>query len=223
MVAGGVDGPDLAKVAAVLKSVSPESLKIMRAHLREVAKPILADERAVVQTLTMSTTVTKRAGVLRRKTSTTTEGPGKGGGSGAKARTAETLNRRKGGVVGFAKAAKRARAKSGLRSTIARGMRITYTDSANSAGVVVRTSGTSMPKDQRGLAKAMNKGRWRHPVFAQPGTDRKSWSWVDQSVNRPKWWDETAQRHNADARRAMDQAMREWAELAAALTQRAGQ
>ena len=220
MTAVQVDGPDLAAVARALKGASPEALKIMRQHLRSAAKPALAAERAAVQELTMSTAVTQRSGVLRRKTTTVTEGTGTSRGSGASQREAAILAKRK-SVVGFAKAKKAAAKRSGLRSSIARGMRITYADSAKSAGVKVRTSGTSLPADQRGLAKAMNTGKWRHPVFNGKGEPRAQWSWVEQRVNRPQWWDDTAAAQQPQVSAEMAKALNEWATLVAALTQKA--
>ena len=124
-------------------------------------------------------------------------------------------------MVGYAKAKKAAAKRSGLRSSIARGMRITYTDSAKSAGVKVRTSGTSLPADQRGLAKAMNKGKWRHPVFNGRSEPRAQWSWVEQRVNRPQWWDDTAAAQYPQVSAEMAKALDEWATLVAAMTQRA--
>ena len=221
MTAVQVDGPDLAAVARALKGASPEALKIMGQHLKQAAKPILLAERAAVQELTMSTAVTQRTGILRRKTTTVTEGTGKSRGSGAAAREAAILAKRKGGVVGFAKAKKAAAKRSGLRASIARGMFVSVATGAKTAGVRIRTSGTSLPADQRGLAKAMNVGKWRHPVFNGRGEPRAQWSWVEQRVNRPQWWDDTAAAQYPQVSAEMAKALDEWATLVAAMTQRA--
>lgn len=199
MTAVQVDGPDLAAVARALLASDQVVVKELRKALRDSAKPILDAERAAVRGLTFSTTKVERSGVLRRKTETTTQGSGKTGGTAAtrRAEAKATANLATAAATGKTfKTAKQWTAlkrRSGLRESVARGMRITATDRKGEMKVTVRTSASRMPPDQRSLPRLINYGRWRHPVFPRPGTSRKEWSWVYQTPNRVGWWWSTAE------------------------------
>lgn len=197
-VDGAISGTDLAAVAKWLRAEHPEILKEMRKGLRATAKPILDAERKAVKELTFSTTVDRR--VFGVKVGSTTKiGSGAGGGSGAKARAdargtaslavAASTGRR----LVSAKTVARNRRTSGLRETIARGMRVTYSDRGKEAKVAVKTTSSSMPPGQKNLPRLVNYGRWRHPVFAKPGLTRRQWTWVYQHPSRVGWWWQTAE------------------------------
>lgn len=198
MVEGGISGTDLAAVSRWLRSDHPEIAKELRKSVRAAAKPILDAERAAVKSLTFSTTSTSKTRVLRRTVETTVAGPGRGGGSGAKQRAAArgTQNMVVAATTGqrllTARQAARAKRGAGLRDTVARGMRITYSDRGKEAKSTVKTTSTAMPAGQKNLPRLINYGRWRHPVFPKRGTGRSDWTWVYQHPNRVGWWWATA-------------------------------
>jgi hypothetical protein len=199
MVEGGISGTDLAAVSRWLRSDHPEIAKELRKSIREAAKPVLDAERAAVKSLTFSTTSTSKTRVLRRTVETTVAGPGRGGGSGAKQRAsvkgtqslavAATTGQR----LLTARQAARAKRGAGLRDTVARGMRITYSDRGKEAKSTVKTTSTAMPAGQKNLPRLINYGRWRHPVFARKGTSRDKQTWVNQHPSRAGWWWQTAE------------------------------
>ena len=90
----------------------------------------------------------------------------------------------------------------GVRAALASGTRASIlASSARTAGVRITTSASKLPPGKRPLAKAFNKERFRHPVFADPervrnsrsrgarllaritGRSLGSWVWVDQPGN----------------------------------------
>ncbi len=199
MTAVQVDGPDLAAVARALLASDQVVVKELRKALRDSAKPILDAERAAVRGLTFSTTKVTRSAVLRRKTETTTQGSGRTGGTSATRRASANATQNLAEAAATGKRFKTAKQwtalkkRSGLRESVARGMRITATDRKGEMSVTVRTSASRMPADQRSLPRLINYGRWRHPVFPKRGTDRKQWSWVYQTPDRVGWWWQTAE------------------------------
>lgn len=223
----GVDGPDLAAVARTLLASEQVVAKELRKALRDSAKPILDAERAAVRALTFSTTKVERSGVLRRKTETTTQGTGRTGGTAATRRAKAKATQSYSEAVATGKTFKTKRqwaalrTRSGLRESVARGMRITAAERKGEMTVSVRTSASRMPPDQRTLPRLINYGRWRHPVFAKPGTSRKQWTWVYQTPNRVGWWWQTAEGEVPAAKVRAGQALDEIAKQIAESTQRA--
>lgn len=116
----------------------------------------------------------------------------RGGASARAERAAHSLRNRK-------KATENAKLKahrgSGLRATVARATRTTVSTGSRSSSVRIRAAQAQMPPSQRKLPRLMNRGRWRHPVFAG---DR----WVDQKVNRDGWFDRPAKKHAPKVRYA---------------------
>lgn len=195
----GVAGPDLDALARTLKADHPEIWAELRKSLTQSANGIRDAERAAVRGLTFSTEKTTRTGGLRRKTTTTTQGSGKTGGTaaakraGAKATTSYAEAAATGKRRVTAKQWTKLKARSGLRESIARGIRTSTTLSKSSGlKVTVRTSASQMPAGQKNLPRLVNAGRWRHPVFAKGG-DRKTWTWVYQKPDRVGWWWTTAE------------------------------
>ena len=103
-------------------------------------------------------------------------------------------------------AAKRERSRS-LRESVARGVRLSNVKKGRGAGVVIRTSGTYLPPDQKRLPKRMNRGSWRHPVFGNRDV------WVEQIVDPPGWFDEPAKRSrpklSQEVSAALDEAVKQ--------------
>jgi hypothetical protein len=73
----------------------------------------------------------------------------------------------------------------GMRETIATKIQTDINKSATGAGVRIILA-RNTPEDVRTMAGAMNKGKWRHPLF---GNDKR---WYPSSVSNPGWWDDTA-------------------------------
>jgi hypothetical protein len=87
-------------------------------------------------------------------------------------------------LIGLSKTG-RAPKHTGLRRNIARGItrKISYTGTRT--GVRIRADGKYLPPSQKVLIKATNRGKVRHPVFA----DRETW--VDQTFRPAGWFDNT--------------------------------
>ncbi len=197
-------GADLAKVAAELRRQSPELRKAMGRQLRARATPVRDALRAEV------------LGIDSKATA---------GRGGAAARAAYAYGKTKAGRAdtgGYrtplqqsrtSKALARATKRAGLRATIARGIRVEYRDSARSAGVIIRTTVAQLPADQRSLPMLMNKGTWRHPVFARRDSDRyvTAGLWVAQQATPPGWWTKTGRRWAPVVRREVGEAFEAWA------------
>ena len=168
----GITGADFAAVAAALKQHSPELRKALTKGIGEAAKPVREQMRAAVTGLSTSSS----------------------GGGGSKARLAHqtrnsTRNMAEAAATGkrllSAKAFAKAQARSGLRASVARGVRI-ETRTKGDAGVRIRAASSAMPPDQRKLPRLMNKGKWRHPVYGGSG-------WAEQTVSPEGWFDKTAE------------------------------
>jgi len=171
----GITGADFAAVAAALQQHSPELRKALTKGIGEAAKPVREQMRAAVTGL-----------------STSSSGSSSGG---SKARLAhqtrnQTRNMAEAAATGkrllSAKAFAKAQARSGLRASVARGVRI-ETRTKGDAGVRIRSASSAMPPDQRKLPRHMNKGTWRHPVYGGPG-------WAEQTVSPEGWFDKTAEK-----------------------------
>ncbi|HYQ63553.1 hypothetical protein [Actinophytocola sp.] len=157
---------EFSQLARDLKQAGDGSLlREVRDSMRANAKPIEDAQKARVQGI---------------KTSTTT----RGGASARAARSARLLGKRKAGPA----AKLRAHRASGLREAAARTVRTQVTTGGNTASVRIRSDAKRMPADQQQLPQSMNRGRWRHPVFA----DREKW--VNQTVAPVEWFDEPAER-----------------------------
>ncbi|WP_455360039.1 hypothetical protein [Streptomyces sp. SYSU K21746] len=74
-----------------------------------------------------------------------------------------------------------------LRATIASAIRISVRTGAQ-PGARVWIDRSALPRDLRGMPKAMNDTRWRHPVYG----NRRRWSTQYAS---PAWWDATVRKH----------------------------
>ena len=140
--------------------------------LREVAKSMRANTKPIEDA--------QKARVQSIATSATT----RGGASARAARTARPLGRRRAGPAALL----RAHRASGLRAAAARTVRTQVSTAGNTAAVRIRSDAKRMPADQQRLPQAMNRGEWRHPVFA----DRQMW--VAQKVAPAEWFDEPAEK-----------------------------
>lgn len=183
---GNVSGADFQALSRALKAAGEgkgkDSLRgQMLAELRAIAKPIQSDLRAAILAVDSKAQAHSSA-----------------------RRAAAALSRTKNVDE---KKASRALGRSGLRESIARSLRISVTDS----GVRITTTGATLPKDQRGLPRALNKPQgWRHPVFGDKDT------WVQQYGNPPGWFFSTAEAHKPMAAKRVERVVRDYvARLAA--------
>jgi hypothetical protein len=87
----------------------------------------------------------------------------------------------------------------GLRATIARAIQVKITYAGNRVGVRLRVDGTKLAPDQRTLPMALDKPKFRHPVFGQD-------VWVDQT-GKARWWQDTVYKHAPEIRAEMIAAM----------------
>lgn len=155
---------DFRVVAGKLKAAGNGQLRReLGRNMREAARPMVTAMQQAVQ-------ATESAGVR---------------GGGGQQRREFTLGRAKKTTELIRK---RAAVGRGLRSTVARTLRIKMTTGARSARVEIRSDTKLMPAGQRKLPRHMNTGRWRHPVMGNRDV------WVGQTVTPPGWFDRPAGR-----------------------------
>lgn len=109
-----------------------------------------------------------------------------------------------GGAIDRAKAAgsgkSQAKKDHGLRATIARSIGVVVRLTANQPGVRIRVDVSKLPADQKNLPQALNKAKFRHPVYGED-------VWVDQT-GKAGWWDRTIDKHRDGFRSACLRAMK---------------
>lgn len=92
-------------------------------------------------------------------------------------------------------------ARTPLRATIAREVKVQVRYSGNRTGVRIRVGKRKMPRGFANAPKRLNSGRgWRHPVFGDYDT------WVQQ-LGRPSWFHDATRGHRPEVRRAVLRAM----------------
>ena len=89
--------------------------------------------------------------------------------------------------------------RTGIRTALKAGTRVAISTSAKSAGIRIVTSPSKLPPNKRGLAKAMNRERFRHPVFGRPGQ-------YAEQAGRP-YFGAAIDRHRAEVRDRIEQVM----------------
>ena len=229
-----VEGPDLRRIAAALRTEMPEALPIMRAHLREAADGAAAGARTGAMGIRMETvTGTSRTAadrlLGRRGADSTAAAARSGGAAAARSRVAARYTRSLAEAVATGKTVvKTSRrwdaltARHRLRAQIASGIRVRTTTAKAYAEVAVRTyQAPAFVTSRSSRRSARNYGKWRHPVFASPLRSRKQWAWVEQRIANPMWWDDAIAPHAARAEADVGAALDEWAALVHHLTDRA--
>jgi len=88
-----------------------------------------------------------------------------------------------------------------LRQLIAAACQVSVTNN----GVRFICNRRKMPKGSESLPAAFEKGKFRHPVFPDPGRTRAEWTWVDQD-GKP-WFRKTISEHDRDFREALRDAV----------------
>lgn len=89
---------------------------------------------------------------------------------------------------------RRAAAGRGLRATVARTVKVKTETGGRSARVQIRSDTKLMPGSQRTLPRAMNRGKWRHPVMGNRDM------WVGQVAVPPGWFDQPVRRYGGRIR-----------------------
>lgn len=151
------------KLAADLKKVDKKLATKLRKSIRTAARPAAADAKTAVKSLKVT---------------------GSRGG-GTKQRADHHLERVKDPTS--ERAIARARARAGLRRTIAAAIKTDIRDGGRKAGVRIIVDGSKLPQNQRTLPRRMNvKKGWRHPLFG----NRERWytqrgkPWFEPSIKR---------------------------------------
>jgi len=81
-----------------------------------------------------------------------------------------------------------------LRASLAKSVRVSTSYAGSRVGVRIQSMKSVMPDRAKNMAKATNKGKWRHPVFQSGSQDRKSATWVSQTM--PGHWFDDAMSHS---------------------------
>lgn len=149
-------------------------LREMNATLREGARPLVDEAQQRVRRVPIK-------GQRRAR----------GGASARAARAKVALGKRKRPATEQQK--QEAHQGAGLRDTIARAVSAKTSVSARSASLRVRAAQAKMPHDQRRLPAYVNRGHWRHPVFANRD------NWVEQHA-QPAWFDDAARQEGPPVR-----------------------
>ena len=93
------------------------------------------------------------------------------------------------------------------RATIAAAVRLELRATGPNPQVRIFVDLRRVPEDMRALVRAWERGRWRHPVFANPEQTRRQWRWVTQEVRPP--FRRAVQGHERVFREAVDTAVRD--------------
>ncbi|WP_433252859.1 hypothetical protein ACQPYK_08560 [Streptosporangium sp. CA-135522] len=151
------------KLAADLKKVDRKLATKLRKAIRDAARPAVADAKTAITTLKVT---------------------GSRGG-GTKQRADQHLQRAKDPTN--ERAIARARARAGLRRTIAAAIKTDIRDGGRRAGVRIVVDASKLPADQKTLPRRMNNRKgWRHPLFG----NRDRWyaqrgrPWFEPSISR---------------------------------------
>lgn len=200
-----VDDRDYAAVVAALRAIDKDLEKNLSKRISAAAKPVVAEMRRQIKG-TRSSVVDKDssgAGFLSRSR----------GGSGATRRSAfatrgVTVNANEAVTTGKRLISRRDYDKRrmqarGVRDAIAAGVRLSNRKSGRFAGVTIRSSGSKLPPDQKTLPRAMNRGKWRHPVFGNRN------NWVEQVVTPVKWFDDPGKKAKPSIYREVTVAVKE--------------
>ena len=95
--------------------------------------------------------------------------------------------------------------RGGVRAALAAGTSVSIgASSERSAGIRIKTSPRRLPPGKRPLAKAFEKGSFRHPVFARAWLRRNRQKWVVQA-GRP-YFGATIARHYPDVQERLQAA-----------------
>lgn len=182
-IAVTVDASHLDRKMTELKNKLPDELrKQLRKELSAAVKPLVQAQRSKVKGLT-------------------TKGSSGGG------RSQRYRSMRGVGPLTMQAQARDAgmRRRSGLRESVARTVRVVNRTRGSGNQLTVKSEGSRMPADQKGLPVAMNEGKWRHPVFG----NRKNWA--EQTVT-PGWFDKPITEHRerifTQVEGAIDKALR---------------
>ena len=62
-----------------------------------------------------------------------------------------------------------------------------------------------------------NYGKWRHPIIHPRRLPRSKWTWVEQRLVDPMWWDDSIAPHAEKAQADAEQALDRWTQQVAAL------
>jgi len=191
------------KLVKHLRSFDKDLEKNLSTSISTAAKPVIADMRREIKGARSAARFEGYSGNSRPARSR--------GGSGASARAdfatagvttnlAEAVATGKRVVTERTWNRRRLQARS-LRAQIAAGVRLVNRRSGKDAGVLIRTSASKLPADQKALPRAMNRGRWRHPFFG----NREFW--IEQTVTPKGWFSDTAKKNHPQLSRAIESAV----------------
>lgn len=97
----------------------------------------------------------------------------------------------------------RRRDQRSIRADIAAACEVSITQN----GVKILCNRRKLPKGSEAMPLAFEKGKFRHPVWADPDKTRAEWTWVDQKGKR--WFRPTIAIHERDFRQSVRDAVDE--------------
>lgn len=167
-----------------------KTLNALRKAIRDSAAPAVQDVANTVSGLDISGEKAAWAAGRARAA---------GSGRGSTRRLTYDVLRSRGQLT---RVLERARARSGLRQTVARALTTQIAASGRSASARIKVDQNKMPPDQRKLPYWMEKGHWRHPVFGH------EYRWVGQNAT-PNWFNGTLRGHRDNVREAIRREIRQ--------------
>ena len=177
-----ITAADYGEVMAKLKAFDPKLRTELRKSINKAARTVVTAQRKAIMATNSSGTF----------------------GSGHATRAAHALSKSgytSSGLAQASGAAGKAIGGAGLRSSVARSLRVINRDSSGSSGVRVTAESSRMPAGQQQLPRAMNTGQWRHPVFG----NRENWT--TQTVSPPNWFYEAGSQQAPAVYQAIREAM----------------
>lgn len=174
-----VDASDFVALSRAMSKAGEKDLrKRLLKEMGAITKPIVADLRQSVQSVEM------------------VEGSNRGGRNLARAEFSVRRQEVSGQLT--ERMVDRAVGRSGLRASIARGIRSVVKTGGRSDQVGVRVStnaAATLPPEHRSLPRLLDKGKWRHPLFG----DRELW--YAQATTRAGWFERVALTYQPTATR----------------------
>jgi len=90
--------------------------------------------------------------------------------------------------------------RAGLRQSVSNSIGRIIRYQGNDVGIRVRAQASKMPPGMDTMPRAMNKGKWRHPLYGGK-------EFYTQTVSPPRFWDQTSVERRDEIIKAMQQVL----------------
>lgn len=201
------DAPDLTAIARALRADAPELLPELRKEMKSTVAGAVASAKSAAMAIRMdspagrtSSQTSARARVNARYTRSLAVAAATGNRQVSARRYTQLV------------------AQHTLRAGLARGIASAMTTSKGEMQLAVRTRRAAAFLTSRSSTRSFrNYGKWRHPIIHPRRLPRSKWTWVEQRLVDPMWWDDSIAPHAEKAQADAEQALDRWTQQVAAL------